>query len=214
MTILPFMRISFWWSLAACTLLTDITEILAPHSEFAQTSILSSLNSSTMARLANLNGVSKTLPGIPKLPSLRRTPKRLQIIGFLSKKKDDDSQEHSVQTTRRLVLGLASIALVENTCNGVSLADDNGFWINGRIPEPSVTNSKYTKTCYSFCQIVVIGVTGFSISWYSILLKTSSLFGSKDIKKVNQTYKEKHIKNRTRYGKSWHPILISNSKEG
>ncbi|PON61487.1 Oxygen-evolving enhancer protein [Parasponia andersonii] len=94
-----------------------------------------------MAGLANLNGVSETLPGVPKLPSLRRTQKRVRIIGFLGKSKKDGSQEeHSLQTTRRLALGLASIALVGKTCNGVSLADDNGFWINGTIPVPSVNN--------------------------------------------------------------------------
>lgn len=96
-----------------------------------------------MARLANLNGVSETLPGIPKLPSIRSTQTRARIVGFLGKKKDD-SPEHNVQTTRRLALGLASIALVGNTCNGVSLAEDNGFWITGPLPVPSVNNSNFS----------------------------------------------------------------------
>ncbi|XP_062077829.1 photosynthetic NDH subunit of lumenal location 3, chloroplastic [Humulus lupulus] len=92
-----------------------------------------------MARLANFNGVSETLPGIQSFPSLQRAKKRVEIVGFLGKKKDD-SQEHTLKTTRRLALGLASIALVGKTCNGVSFAEDNGFWIDGRIPLPSVDN--------------------------------------------------------------------------
>ncbi|EXB50943.1 Oxygen-evolving enhancer protein 3-1 [Morus notabilis] len=97
-----------------------------------------------MARLANLNGISETLAGALRLPSLRRTQKRANIVGFQGKKKDDHSQsEHNVQTTRRkLALGLASIALVGNTtCNGVSLAEDNGFWIDGPLPVPTVDNN-------------------------------------------------------------------------
>ncbi|KAF3453537.1 hypothetical protein FNV43_RR03977 [Rhamnella rubrinervis] len=94
-----------------------------------------------MARLANFNGVSETLPGISKLPSIRRTQKRVKVIGFLGKKTDDDSQQQSLQTTRRLALGLASITLVGNTCDGVSLAENNGFWIDGPLPVPSVDNN-------------------------------------------------------------------------
>lgn len=114
-----------------------------------------SLSASTMARLANFNGVSETLPGLVKLSSIGRTRKRLKIIGFLGKKMDDDSQHHSLQTTRRLALGLASIALVGNTCNGVSLATDNGFWIDGPLPVPSVSNSKLfsiANSAYKTCE--------------------------------------------------------------
>lgn len=100
-----------------------------------------------MARLANFNGVSETLPGIAKFPSIRRrTQKRVKTIKFLCKKTNDDSQqqqEHSPQTTRRLALGLASMTLVGNTCSGVSLAEGNGFWITGPLPVPSVYNSKH-----------------------------------------------------------------------
>lgn len=101
-----------------------------------------------MARLANFNGVSETLPGIAKLASLRRARKRVKIIGFLGKKTEDDSQQQSLQTTRRLALGLASITLVGSTCNGVSLAENNGFWIDGPLPVPSADNSK--RSCCQF----------------------------------------------------------------
>ncbi|CAL9017459.1 unnamed protein product [Prunus brigantina] len=92
-----------------------------------------------MARLANLNGVSETLPAIPRLPGIQRTQKRMSIVGFMGKKKAD-LQEQPLQTTRRLALGLASIALVGNSCNGVSLAEGNGFWIDGPLPVPSAEN--------------------------------------------------------------------------
>ncbi|BFG29420.1 hypothetical protein CerSpe_156940 [Prunus speciosa] len=92
-----------------------------------------------MAHLANLNGVSETLPAIPRLPDIQRTQKRVSIVGFMGKKKDD-LQEQPLQTTRRLALGLASIALVGNSCNGVSLAEGNGFWIDGPLPVPSAEN--------------------------------------------------------------------------
>ncbi|KAH0986835.1 hypothetical protein GBA52_014012 [Prunus armeniaca] len=70
--------------------------------------------------------------------------KRVSIVGFMGKKKDD-LQELPLQTTRRLALGLASIALVGNSCNGVSLAEGNGFWIDGPLPVPSAEN---TLTCF------------------------------------------------------------------
>ncbi|XP_021811136.1 photosynthetic NDH subunit of lumenal location 3, chloroplastic [Prunus avium] len=92
-----------------------------------------------MAHLANLNGVSETLPAIPRLPGIQRTQKRVSIVGFIGKKRDD-LQEQPLQTTRRLALGLASIALVGNSCNGVSLAEGNGFWIDGPLPVPSAEN--------------------------------------------------------------------------
>ncbi|XP_008244339.1 PREDICTED: photosynthetic NDH subunit of lumenal location 3, chloroplastic [Prunus mume] len=92
-----------------------------------------------MAHLANLNGVSETLPAIPRLPGIQWTQKRVSIVGFMGKKKDD-LQEQPLHTTRRLALGLASIALVGNSCNGVSLAEGNGFWIDGPLPVPSAEN--------------------------------------------------------------------------
>lgn len=94
-----------------------------------------------MAQLANLNGISETLPVIPRLPSIQRTQKRVSIIGCSGKKKDDDLVEQPLQTTRRLALGLASIALVSSSSNGVALAEgNNGFWIDGPLPVPSADN--------------------------------------------------------------------------
>ncbi|KAM1873786.1 hypothetical protein ACFX13_007581 [Malus domestica] len=92
-----------------------------------------------MSHLANLNGVSETLPVIPRFPSVQTTQKKASIICFMSKK-SDGLQEQPLQTTRRLALGLASIALVGNSCNGVSLAEGNGFWLDGPLPVPSAEN--------------------------------------------------------------------------
>ena len=100
-----------------------------------------SLNSSRMALLADINVVSKTLQALPKFSKIQRVPNRMKIVGFLGKKKDD-FQEHPLQTTRRLAIGLASIALIGDSTKGISLAKDNGFWYEGPIPVPPVYNSK------------------------------------------------------------------------
>ncbi|GFZ12465.1 PsbQ-like 1 [Actinidia rufa] len=93
-----------------------------------------------MARLANLNGVSETLPAIPKLPSFQRTQKRTLILGFHSNK-SQEFQDQQLKITRRLAIGLASIAIFGNTGTGnVSLAEDNGLWLTGPIPIPPIYN--------------------------------------------------------------------------
>ncbi|OWM88722.1 photosynthetic NDH subunit of lumenal location 3, chloroplastic [Punica granatum] len=97
-----------------------------------------------MARLANVYGVSETLPAaIPKLSNLQRTrmrPKRLQIA---SRKAEDFEEQGSLQSLRRgaaLGLAAASIALFGSFGNGVARAEDNGYWITGPIPVPPVFN--------------------------------------------------------------------------
>lgn len=93
-----------------------------------------------MARMADINGISKTLPALPKLPNVKWTSNRVKIVGFLGKK-SEDLGTHPLQTTRRLAISLASIALIGNSANGmISLADDNGFWIDGPLPVPPVYN--------------------------------------------------------------------------
>ncbi|XP_031270351.1 photosynthetic NDH subunit of lumenal location 3, chloroplastic [Pistacia vera] len=94
-----------------------------------------------MAHLANLNGISETLPAIPKLPRFQKPQKGAKIISF-SGNKTENLQEQPVQTTRRVALGLASIALTAtSTSSGVSLAEDNGFWITGPLPIPPIYNN-------------------------------------------------------------------------
>ncbi|KDP39041.1 hypothetical protein JCGZ_00798 [Jatropha curcas] len=94
-----------------------------------------------MAYLSNLNGITETLPATPKLTNKQKTQKRTKIIGFLGKKQVNFDQEQSFHTTRRLALGLASIALTGNFGNGISLAEDNGFWLlDFPLPSPTVDN--------------------------------------------------------------------------
>ncbi|KAG2682134.1 hypothetical protein I3843_11G178300 [Carya illinoinensis] len=92
-----------------------------------------------MARMADINGISKTLPALPKLPNVKRTSNRVKIVGFLGKK-SEDLGTHPTQTTRRLAISLLSIALIGNSANGMISLADNGFWIDGPLPVPPVYN--------------------------------------------------------------------------
>ncbi|XP_022716969.1 photosynthetic NDH subunit of lumenal location 3, chloroplastic-like isoform X2 [Durio zibethinus] len=93
-----------------------------------------------MAHLANLNGITETLTAILKLPGIQRTRKTSKTIGFLGKK-TENFHEQPLQTTRRMALGLASIALVGTSSNSISHAEDNGYWITDLLPVPSVENN-------------------------------------------------------------------------
>ncbi|CAN6694520.1 unnamed protein product [Malus baccata var. baccata] len=111
-----------------------------------------------MARLANLNGVSETLPVLPRFPSVQTTRKKASFICFTGKK-SNDFQEQPLQTTRRIALGLASVALVGNPCNGVSLAEGNGFWLDGPLPVPSAQNSKFCTEKFSGTAFATLSLT-------------------------------------------------------
>jgi photosystem II oxygen-evolving enhancer protein 3 len=94
-----------------------------------------------MAHVTNLNGVTETLPAIPKLINVQKPQRRMKITGLLGKK-PVNLQGNSFQTTRRLALGLASIALIGNPSTGVSLAEDNWWARDIPLPVPSAENSK------------------------------------------------------------------------
>ncbi|KAJ6776429.1 PHOTOSYNTHETIC NDH SUBUNIT OF LUMENAL LOCATION 3 CHLOROPLASTIC [Salix koriyanagi] len=113
----------------------DITQNLTKNS--LQT-VAQSCHSShcRMAHLTNLNGVTETLP---KLFSVQKPRKRMKITGLLGKK-PVNLEEKSFQTTRRLALGLASVALIGNSSAGVSLAEDNWWARDIPLPVPSVEN--------------------------------------------------------------------------
>ncbi|KAK8483059.1 hypothetical protein V6N13_031624 [Hibiscus sabdariffa] len=98
-----------------------------------------------MAHLASLNGIGETLPVIPKPPTIQRTRKTSKIIGFLGKNTSNFHEHQPLQTTRRTALALASIALVGTSSNGISLAEDNGYWITDLLPVPSVENKDITN---------------------------------------------------------------------
>ncbi|THG02960.1 hypothetical protein TEA_018887 [Camellia sinensis var. sinensis] len=95
-----------------------------------------------MAHLANLNGISETLLPIPKLPNLQRTPKRTSILGFHGNQTQEFQDQPLIQTTRRIAIGIASIALFGNASIGKSLAEDNGFWLTSPLPVPTVNNMR------------------------------------------------------------------------
>ncbi|KAJ8747505.1 hypothetical protein K2173_009242 [Erythroxylum novogranatense] len=98
-----------------------------------------------MAHLTILNNVPETFQVMPKLTHLRNTRKRAQIIGSLGNR-SEDIQGHVSLPTRRLVLGLASVALFGGSFHGVSLAEDNGLWLDYPLPVPSVENMLANQT--------------------------------------------------------------------
>ncbi|KAI4333800.1 hypothetical protein L6164_018562 [Bauhinia variegata] len=95
-----------------------------------------------MAPLANLNGVSKTLPSITRLPNSPRSHKKEQITASLGTK--THLSECCVHTTRRAAIGLASVLLTGHFSNQVSLAadkDDGSIgWYDELPPDPTVNN--------------------------------------------------------------------------
>lgn len=97
-----------------------------------------------MAPLTNLHGVSKTLTPITCLQNAHRTPlRRGQVVGFHGSSNTQELSECSVHTTRRAAaIGLATLVLTGQFSDKISLAKDNGFWVEGPLPEPTVTNSK------------------------------------------------------------------------
>lgn len=99
-----------------------------------------------MAPLTNLHVVSKTLTPITcLLPNAQRTFRKGQVVvGFHGSKTKQSFECDSIHTTRRTAaLSFVSLVLTWQFNEKISLAKDNGFWIDGPIPEPTVTNSKH-----------------------------------------------------------------------
>ncbi|XP_010463522.1 PREDICTED: photosynthetic NDH subunit of lumenal location 3, chloroplastic-like [Camelina sativa] len=93
-----------------------------------------------MAHFLNLNSLTNTLSSIPKLPESRKISKP---AGFACRRTVECQELDSVQITRRMTLGSAvSIGLTGIFGqNNVSLAQDNGFWIDGPLPIPPIYNN-------------------------------------------------------------------------
>ncbi|CAH2055363.1 unnamed protein product [Thlaspi arvense] len=93
-----------------------------------------------MAHFIDLNSLTNTLPSIPKLPESRRTGKP---SGFVCRKTGECQEPDSVQITRRMALGFAVSTGLSGFFgeNNVSLAKDNGFWIDGPLPIPPIYNN-------------------------------------------------------------------------
>ncbi|KAL3503430.1 hypothetical protein ACH5RR_037879 [Cinchona calisaya] len=92
-----------------------------------------------MARAANLSSIFEALSAIPKLHEADIIRKKVTLVNFETKN-TQEIQENQLQTTRRLAIGLASLALFSTSRTGISLAEDNGFWLTTPIPVPSAKN--------------------------------------------------------------------------
>lgn len=112
-----------------------------------------------MTCLANLNGVSSTLPSITTLPNTHRNPKRrrrqfqfqFQIVALQGSQTQQPPQQCPAVITRRAAIGLVSFILTANsTHNKSSLALDNGFWYEEPLPSPSISNRKLSSSSTFF----------------------------------------------------------------
>uniref|UniRef100_A0A0F7CYJ0 Photosynthetic NDH subcomplex L 3 n=1 Tax=Melianthus villosus TaxID=377280 RepID=A0A0F7CYJ0_9ROSI len=81
-----------------------------------------------MARL-----LAETLPAITKPSCIQNIPERRKTV---------KQQNQPLQTTRRLALSLASIAIFQHSSTSVSLAEDNGYWLTGPLPGLPPINNK------------------------------------------------------------------------
>lgn len=99
-----------------------------------------------MAGAKNISAIFEALSVIPKLHSAEKIHKRsAAIVSLISGKKNDEIQDNNnpLQTTRRLAaIGIASLAINGNQGTGISLAEDNGYWLTSPMPIPSVKNRK------------------------------------------------------------------------
>ncbi|CAN4097227.1 unnamed protein product [Withania somnifera] len=96
-----------------------------------------------MANTTNLNIIFEALSLIPKIHVVEKILKKGKSVNFLCQK---DQENLPAKTTRRLALGLATIALFANSRIGNSLAEDNnGFFITGPLPVPSVSTNIVNK---------------------------------------------------------------------
>lgn len=100
-----------------------------------------------METAAKLNGIIEALSTIPKLLGLGKTGNKTALIVGDDK---DDAQDKPVQATRRLAIGLASIAIVGTAGVRKSLAEDNGFSLTGPLPVPYAINGMLSSS-YSAC---------------------------------------------------------------
>lgn len=120
-----------------------------------------------MARLANLYGVSEALSFMPKLPHPQRIQKKTTRLEIVSKKLDVEFQEQTLlPSTRRasLCLVAATVALSASSINGVSLAEDNGYWVSDPIPIPPIYNRKSSP------HYIIVSLTGEQSVYIDIFL--------------------------------------------
>nr|GMC74605.1 photosynthetic NDH subunit of lumenal location 3, chloroplastic [Ipomoea batatas] len=98
-----------------------------------------------MAAIPNLNLILEALSLNPKLHGATTSRKRAAAIHFADKKAPEIQENQPEVTKRRLAVGLASIAVFGSSGIGKSLAEDNGFWLTGPLPIPTVTSDITNK---------------------------------------------------------------------
>ncbi|KAF3614263.1 Photosynthetic NDH subunit of lumenal location 3, chloroplastic [Capsicum annuum] len=99
-----------------------------------------------MANTTNLNIIFEALSLIPKIHFVEKIQKKSKRFNILSKKNQEVEENLQIKTTRRLALSIGIIATFANSRIGDCLADDNnGFFINGPLPVPSVSNDIINK---------------------------------------------------------------------
>ncbi|KAJ0983450.1 hypothetical protein J5N97_011705 [Dioscorea zingiberensis] len=88
--------------------------------------------------LASINGASQIL--------LSR-PKQIQIRSQLVSQEAQSHSPNILQTSRRTSIGLAVATLFNQATSGALLAEEenNGFWLTGPLPVPSVSNDIANK---------------------------------------------------------------------
>ncbi|XP_060200133.1 photosynthetic NDH subunit of lumenal location 3, chloroplastic [Lycium barbarum] len=96
-----------------------------------------------MANTTNLNIIFEALSLIPKIHGVQNFQKKAKTV---SQKTEEIQENLPARTTRRLALGLATIALFANSGIENSLAEDNnGFFITGPLRVPSVSTNIINK---------------------------------------------------------------------
>ncbi|CAI0380162.1 unnamed protein product [Linum tenue] len=99
-----------------------------------------------MANLTNLNHPTESIPNLLSniIPKHSPNPALALPTKPAAEATIKEQQPLKLQTSRRLALGgLVSVTLIANNGGGgASLAADNGFWIDGPLPNPTIDNKE------------------------------------------------------------------------
>ncbi|XP_047334580.1 photosynthetic NDH subunit of lumenal location 3, chloroplastic [Impatiens glandulifera] len=98
--------------------------------------------------MSSFNGIVETLITIPKIFTAERIRNRKSRIVVFNENRGANYEEchdtKSLQASRRMALTLAVAVTLSGGVGttGISLAKDNGFWIDGPIPIPQIYNKE------------------------------------------------------------------------
>lgn len=109
-----------------------------------------------MAGISNCSGgvFLEVLRAMPETGTIQRNATTVRCSGNKSDENQQLIQRPGASTSRRkmgmaLLLSFGSV-IGTSGINDKSLADDNGFWLNGPLPLPLVENSKYFQSSKDF----------------------------------------------------------------